>query len=51
MLTLQWREAPVVKNKDGPANKVHLTSTEDIQDKTFIGIRKLHILEKNKTNH
>lgn len=32
-------------NIDGPANKVHLTSTEDIQDETFISVWKLHILE------
>lgn len=28
-----------------PADKVHLTPTEDIQDEAFIGIRELHILQ------
>lgn len=33
------------KNKDGPANKVHLTSAEDIQDETLVSVRKLHVLK------
>lgn len=28
-----------------PADKVHLTPTEDIQDETFVGIWELHVLK------